>query len=218
MSRLRDALFWIILFSMLCAGIYLVTKPQTHVYYIPHPDDEVLSFGADILNQVGKGHKVILVLLTMGEAVGSSEDRDIIAEARQREFESACQIMGVQWSYKHLPDAGVEVDSVRRIIAAYDKRYINAYHKTYDYEHDYHPDHLAAGQALLESNVSNKTFFVAPWNRVEGLTEIRTKHIGTWRNALQAYCVICEGRYAIGYQSVNEYFENQLREMVVFTR
>ncbi|MFG6495395.1 cell wall-binding repeat-containing protein [Fictibacillus sp. UD] len=48
-----------------------VTNPV--VYFVPHADDEVLTYAIDIRNQISKGRKVYLVLLSKGEDSGARE-------------------------------------------------------------------------------------------------------------------------------------------------
>ncbi|WNB92688.1 cell wall-binding repeat-containing protein [Bacillus sp. NEB1478] len=43
------------------------------VYLVPHADDEVLTYAIDIRNQISRGRKVILVLLSKGEDSGARE-------------------------------------------------------------------------------------------------------------------------------------------------
>jgi N-acetylmuramoyl-L-alanine amidase len=59
--------------------IYDITNLRTSnrpvVYIVPHQDDEILSYGIDIRNELSKGRDVHLVLLSKGEESGA---RDII--------------------------------------------------------------------------------------------------------------------------------------------
>jgi N-acetylmuramoyl-L-alanine amidase len=48
-----------------------ITSPV--VYFVPHADDEVLTYAIDIRNQISKGRKVYLVLLSKGEDSGARE-------------------------------------------------------------------------------------------------------------------------------------------------
>lgn len=59
--------------------VYDLTKVRPSVrpvvYIVPHQDDEILSYGIDIRNELSKGRDVHLVLLTKGEESGA---RDIV--------------------------------------------------------------------------------------------------------------------------------------------
>jgi N-acetylmuramoyl-L-alanine amidase len=43
------------------------------IYFVPHADDEVLTYAIDIRNQISRGRKVILVLMSKGEDSGARE-------------------------------------------------------------------------------------------------------------------------------------------------
>ncbi|AYA78041.1 hypothetical protein DOE78_23035 [Bacillus sp. Y1] len=91
----------------------IVPSQRPIIYLVPHQDDEILSFGVDIRNELSKGRDVHLVLLTAGEESGA---RDILNGAL--DFESSppylagqrvyCQVHGryhdpVKEGYMHGP-------------------------------------------------------------------------------------------------------------------
>ncbi|MBD7963171.1 cell wall-binding repeat-containing protein [Fictibacillus norfolkensis] len=60
-----------------------VTSPV--IYFVPHADDEVLTYAIDIRNQMSKGRKVILVLLSKGEDSSAREVLNGIYDAEPSE-------------------------------------------------------------------------------------------------------------------------------------
>lgn len=147
------------------------------VFYIPHPDDEILSFGVALLNHVWTGSEVKVVLLTHGRAtnvykvlVGEAYDytmkkwhdptaegyapftRDDIGDARIKEFVHAMNIIGISpedIEVRDFGDADVTVEEVKGVMMEYENKYPGARHKTFSY-YDNHQDHANAGKALNE--------------------------------------------------------------------
>lgn len=94
---------------------------ETHVFYIPHADDEVLSMGPAIVSSIASGYRVHLILLTDGtadltrlrlngefpcqwhqtthdpiaEKFKHKIDEETFAELRRKEFLAAAAILGV---------------------------------------------------------------------------------------------------------------------------
>lgn len=56
------------------------------LYFVPHQDDEILSLGIDIRNELSRGRKVHIVLMTDGE---NSEARDLLNGEYDRESKFA---------------------------------------------------------------------------------------------------------------------------------
>lgn len=118
---------------------------MTHIFHVPHADDEVLSLGVAILQCLARGEEVHLILITDGSACGSFhflngtekcpihnvyhdpikegyldgilDTQDHVA-ARRREFLSAAEILGIPTSNLHVygyKDGKLTVEQARQI-------------------------------------------------------------------------------------------------------
>lgn len=202
------------------------TKPKkpVAVFYIPHQDDELLSFGVAILNHVERGADVKLVLYTDGEGSGLVNKMGItkaeFGAARDKEFRLSTRFLRVKPSnitYLNLPDGTVTKAQMEKIILKYEKMYPGARHKAYSY-YDQHNDHKVAGQALNDlynqGKVSDARFYIN-YGRYDtpGKPEIRNpkKYSRNIKMAASAYKKNNPkwGSYAIGYRSAGKHlFDN----------
>lgn len=147
------------------------------LYIVPHQDDEVLSFGIDILNEMSKGRQVQLILLTRGE---DSPARNILngkvycrihhryhnpikekykfnpltpiefADARTNEYYRASEALGVPPGNIHtefIPPGQYYGMTVRAVIQKYLKAYPNADVRTFSW-FDQHPAHALLGRTV----------------------------------------------------------------------
>lgn len=124
---------------------------MTHIFHVPHADDEALSLGVAILQCLARGEEVHLVLITDGSACGSihflngTEEcpvhrlyHDPVAEgyqtapltreahiaARTREFLAAGEMLGVPRANLHVHDhvdGKLTVQEARTIALQYEK-------------------------------------------------------------------------------------------------
>ena len=145
---------------------------DTVIYYIPHQDDEVITFGVSIYSNINDEKNVQIVLLTDGSA---SKIRgvlnmtpEIFTTARDKEMSLALQALGVDLSNLHkqnFKDGELKVEQVEEVIKHFANKYPNASHKTFSY-YDPHPDHSNAGNAIknmLENGiVQNASFYIGP--------------------------------------------------------
>ncbi|MCF3942681.1 PIG-L deacetylase family protein [Oceanobacillus alkalisoli] len=192
------------------------------IYYIPHQDDEVITFGVSIHDHVEKGHDVHVVLLTDGANSAVRHQLDLtkeeFSEARNREFDLAVEILGVDADHVEKlghADGDLQVEDVEEVIREYQERYPDASHKTFSY-HDPHHDHANAGHALRnlmkEGIIEDGTFYFG--NNFTPLdVEIKEDHyeedyLETIIEASRAYKEVDmdKGMYGIGWKSVPEYF------------
>ncbi|WP_028777913.1 PIG-L family deacetylase [Shimazuella kribbensis] len=85
------------------------------VYYVPHPDDEILTFGVPIRNDINAGKTVFLVLFTHGEgsAILATLNKKIapnkitaedIGRSRVREFLHSAEALGVDKHHRDIYD------------------------------------------------------------------------------------------------------------------
>ncbi|WP_282035294.1 PIG-L family deacetylase [Metabacillus indicus] len=131
-------------------------KNPVAVFYIPHQDDELLTFGVGILNHIESGYNVHLVLYTDGQASNVFKQMQIepgrFGEIRDKEFKRSAKSLGVHMNNLHfidLPDGKVTTEDMREIILTYEKKFPGALHRGFSY-YDLHNDHRVAGEALNE--------------------------------------------------------------------
>lgn len=193
------------------------------IYYIPHQDDEVITFGVSIHDHVVRDHDVYVVLLTDGanSAVRKKMNlsKEEFSEARNREFDKAVEILGVDpenVEKRGFSDGSLSVEHVEEVIKEYHERFPNAAHKTFSY-YDPHPDHANAGHALKnmmdEGLIEDGKFYFG--NNFTPLNvEIKEDHYEeSYFPVIQAASRVYKdedienGMYGIGWKSVPEYFE-----------
>lgn len=215
------------LFSME-VGASSVKSPNSDkhvVFYIPHQDDEALTFGVGIMNHIKAGFQVHVVLLTDGSASNVRKKMDMtpaeFTQARNKEFALSMKSMGVKTSnieYKGFKDSQLTVSQVESVIKTYEKKYPKARHKTFSYTDSGNHDHSNAGIALKNVQKSKITsdarYYVRRGDSPKGLrltTERYNKVYNTNMKAVsKAYSVVDEknGFYGIGRKSVKKSFES----------
>lgn len=200
------------------------------IWYVPHPDDETIFMGGSIAAQ--REGRNILVVLTEGEAseaiIGTNRKldtpitREEMVAGRGRELAAAARQLGVaerDLLHAHLPDGAVTTPAVLEVIRRQAKRFPSAAHRTMSY-HDGHPDHAAAGHALLEAHrtgiVSDAQFHLPVPEVIDDRAtevELDDRAVKTKLAALDEYCVWEpeRGRYALGRRSVSELISYQRR-------
>lgn len=223
----------IVLFTVLVTAQFLGgDSSKTSVYYAPHADDEVLSLGGAILDDINKGHEVVVVLLSHGKASRSINevnsklvDQDIttlsiedFGAARVEEFKKAVKRLGVleeNTFVYNLSDGGFRIDEVKKIMIEMNELYPKASHHTLTYK-DPHSDHSKAGSALKklldEEKISTGRFYI-PIQEFEnmeysGVKSVPAHLLNDYINSLEAYNLWDpdNGFYAIGQTSVKPYF------------
>lgn len=190
------------------------------IFYIPHPDDEVLATGAGIQSYLAKGFNVQVVLLSHGRSSAVLQSLmniypeltpEEFGNARVREFMDSITRLGVNSANIHvydLPDQGLTVDSVSAIIKEFESKFPLAEHRTLSF-YETHSDHKNSGLALKklleEGNVRSGRFYISPYlhKQVNGFI-VRAADPSKVIDALYAYKVNIpeQGRYSIGYLSV----------------
>jgi N-acetylglucosamine malate deacetylase 1 len=113
----------------------------------PHPDDLEIGLGGSIAKHVALGHRVGLCDLTRGELGTNGTPEERLAES-----EAARAVLKAEWRQNlGLPDGDIGGDrSHLRTVVELIRR---ARPKTIavPYEHDRHPDHVAASQLLTRA-------------------------------------------------------------------
>lgn len=118
---------------------------KTVLYFVPHQDDELLTFGIDIANSVKAGCDVHIILCTDGASsnvrlrLGNREfctqcneqhvfdlTREDFIATRDCEFNGSCDALGVKKENRHTEDVRVidgqlTVEEAKRIIEKYVK-------------------------------------------------------------------------------------------------
>ncbi|WP_124728798.1 PIG-L family deacetylase [Staphylospora marina] len=161
--------------------------------------------------------------------------KDTLAEARVREFHHACGQLGVLPEWRHIEyldnpgstnGENVTYSEARGVIEKYINMFPDADHYTLSY-HDIHPEHAAAGQALLDLYNAGRIqyhvrFIISMATRND--LESRGAPIpgGGWKdtptndtikqkvlNACRCYSAWAPslGAYAVGYHSVAGQFD-----------
>ncbi|EQB21635.1 hypothetical protein UNSWDHB_1048 [Dehalobacter sp. UNSWDHB] len=206
---------------------------QAAIFYVPHPDDEVLNMGAAVLEAQNHNQPVVLVLLTKGAASGAfKEVNDRLAayalppitltqftEARVRDFYESARYLGIQTDniyVNDLPDGQVTPASVREIILTFEAKYPQALHQAMS-PSDTHPDHAASGTALRELQnenlISSCRYIISRplWDLYPAANITRSvsqENMIRYQNALNAYYVWNPdaGRYSTGILSTSYNF------------
>lgn len=191
------------------------------VFYIPHQDDEALTFGVAILNHVMAGHNVHIALLTDGSASGVRTKLGMtvsdFVDARNREFEMSLAMLGIKpnnITYHNVTDGTLTQTQAANIIRSYEAKYPNAKHKAFSYT-DAHTDHATTGKALKSladtGVVSDARYYISPL-ATTSLATTKEGYSAYYKNFLlavsSAYNVNNSvlGLYGIGHRSVPELF------------
>ena len=110
----------------------------------PHPDDAELGMGGAILSMLSSGLQVGILDLTNGEPTPYGS-----IETRQRETDSASEILGIKWRQNlGLPNRSLEASLENRKALAEVFRTVKPKWIFAPYWEDAHPDHLAATQLV----------------------------------------------------------------------
>ena len=115
-----------------------------------HPDDLELRCGGLAMHLRKKGHCVKFLAMTDGSAGHQTMDQSSLALRRAGEVEAAARVLDVEHKIMPIPDTRLEAnlenrEMLMREIRAYDPHVILT-HRTVDY----HPDHRACGQLVMD--------------------------------------------------------------------
>ena len=193
------------------------------VFYVPHQDDEALSFGLGIINHVKSGHVVHVVLLTDGSASFVRKKLEMtekeFTEARNKEFRLSLAAMGVKpqnIDYLNYKDSQLTVKNVEEVIKKYEKKYPNAKHKSFSWTDSGNHDHQNAGKALNNlqktKKISDARYYVRRGDQPKGVKLTTEKYNALFKPIYQkvskAYSTYepDKGFYAIGRTSVKKSF------------
>lgn len=144
------------------AVIHPDAVPASVLVVVAHPDDVDFGAAGSVASWVAAGCEVVYCIVTDGAAGAAGlveADLSTLAETRQREQREAAQTVGVeQVVFLGRPDGGLEptVD-VRRDLSRVirevrpDRIVAQSPERNWDRIRASHPDHLAAGEAVLRA-------------------------------------------------------------------
>jgi len=128
-----------------------------------HDDDWDEYCGGTMMHYVQAGHQVAVVSLTSGCNFGRASSAAELRQKRTREFEAAAAVLGNCKTYQLDPQDGhLENTLQMRIEVA---RVIHDFLPDVIFTHppdDYHPDHNAACQLVLDASLSSYILAVGP--------------------------------------------------------
>lgn len=115
-----------------------------------HPDDIELCSGGLALKLRKKGHSVMFLSMTDGSAGHQHMERSALAARRKKECEAVAKLFDVAYHIMPFADAELEPTlearkALMRVIRSYAPHVIFT-HRTVDY----HPDHRACGQLVMD--------------------------------------------------------------------
>lgn len=126
--------------------------PKRFIFFGAHPDDPDLLFGGTACQLVRAGHIVKFVSVTNGDSGHYCMEQKELAAARAIEAQESAKVLGIhEYEIFPLHDGELEptVENRKRII-----RCIRNFQPDVVITHrlcDYHPDHRAASQLVLDS-------------------------------------------------------------------
>lgn len=148
-----------------------------NLFFIPHQDDEALTFGAGIRNHLDAGDECHVILYTDGAASGvrrqlNGEERNALRKkkftpsdegfaeldeaafsgCRNDEFMRSCRALGLPEEWIHyssylMHDGTTTVEGCRKVIYEFLDRFPEARVKTFTYFGGNHKDHANMGKA-----------------------------------------------------------------------
>ena len=127
-------------------------KQKRFLIFGAHPDDPDLLFGGTAYRLSQAGHVVKFVSMTNGNSGHYNMDKDALALRRAGEAQASAKILGIsEYEIFPLNDGELEptVENRKRVI-----RCIRKFRPDVVISHrtcDYHPDHRAAGQLVLDA-------------------------------------------------------------------
>ncbi|MCI5772736.1 MAG: PIG-L family deacetylase [Clostridiales bacterium] len=127
-----------------------------------HPDDPDVSCGGLAVQVVRNGHDAAFLSVTDGGAGHQSMSREAIAARRQLEMAHSAQIFGIPYYCLGLPDGLLEASLENRMKLL---RFIRTYQPDVIITHrvnDYHPDHRATGQLVMDCSYMAGVPLVCP--------------------------------------------------------
>lgn len=127
-----------------------------------HPDDMELRCGGLALRMRQKGHDVMFLSMADGSAGHQSMDREALAQRRKQETEAVAKKFDIDYKVMPILDGELEANLKTRKMLI---REIRAYAPHVILTHrvnDYHPDHRACGQLVMDCSYMVKVPLFCP--------------------------------------------------------
>jgi hypothetical protein len=147
-------------FKKLRLPIQSLNNKQIAVYYVPHPDDEILTYGVPIRNDLQAGKVVYLVLFTHGESsaiirklndmVTLNLTKNDLGLARKREFILSSQNLGIDDNHKDIynpKDIKYRIELIRKLAIYFENTFPHVTHNGMS-KLDILKDHSLTGMVL----------------------------------------------------------------------
>lgn len=127
-----------------------------------HPDDMELRCGGLALRLRQKGHRVMFLSMTDGSAGHQSMTREALAKRRLEETQAVAASFDIEYKVMPIADGQLEAslsvrDMLMREIRAYAPHVILTHRSV-----DYHPDHRACGQLVMDCSYLVRVPLVCP--------------------------------------------------------
>ncbi|MCH5584831.1 PIG-L family deacetylase [Shimazuella sp. AN120528] len=150
---------------------------QISVYYVPHPDDELLTYGVPIRNDLHAGKIVYLVLFTHGETSSIIKKLNLMVYpkltpyelglARVKEFNHSSQDLGIDNNHKDIFDPQKEqarIELIRKIALFFEQTFPHVTQNGLS-KYDVIPDHAITGMVLdqlyKEGKIKHKRIYAS---------------------------------------------------------
>ena len=115
-----------------------------------HPDDMELRCGGLAMRLRQKGHRVMFLSMTDGGAGHHRMAREALVERRREEATAAARVLNIEYRIMPVADGHLEADVKTREMLVREIRafapHVILTHRTVDY----HPDHRACGQLVMD--------------------------------------------------------------------
>jgi LmbE family N-acetylglucosaminyl deacetylase len=212
----------------------LKNKPIA-VYYVPHPDDEVLTYGVPIRNDLNAGKVVYLILFTHGEgsAIITKLNKMVspkkitpreIGVSRVREFLYSADALGIDSTHRDIYDPGkknFKIGLVKQIALYFESLSTDVTHNGMS-QMDVLQEHSMTGKVLnelyKEGKIKKKNTYASIYMSRFAKKQVKGKHIKLKNHKDEHYIESAimtynrwdpnNGWYACGYISVSEQFES----------
>ncbi|MCH5583392.1 PIG-L family deacetylase [Shimazuella sp. AN120528] len=209
---------------------------QISVYYVPHPDDELLTYGVPIRNDLHTGKVVYLVLFTHGETSSIIKRLNHLVQpkltpyklglARVKEFNRSSQDLGIDNNHKDIYDPRqlkAKMELIRKIALYFEQTFPHVTQNGLS-RYDILPDHAITGMVLdqlyKEGKIKHKNIYASIYmsrfaeHRLTGkrIVPIDPRDKRIFNKAVLDYdrWDPKHGWYACGYLSVHNQFTSFL--------
>jgi hypothetical protein len=212
----------------------LKNKPIS-VYYVPHPDDEVLTYGVPIRNDLNAGKTVFLILFTHGEgsailgklnkmAAPKKITPEEIGRSRVREFLFSAEALGIDEKHRDVygPNKkGYKLNLVRSVALYFESLSNDVTHNGMS-QLDTLQEHAMTGKVLNDlykkGKIKKKNTYASVYMSRFAKKKLKGKHV-TLDNPHDNHYIDSSintykrwdpenGWYACGYISVSEQFNS----------